>query len=163
MKPLLTALSVLIISAVSAYAEEITMSCKRVSPEIWSYEDRIRSVKYVDPITGPTQILYRIEGRWDEWGNNDNNKYLSIDVKISERGGILTGKRQGNAWDIPPANVIEGHNYIGHNRIILDFEFITRIQEIYFTHPGGNPTTSKDEGWHPENPKIVNWSCEIHS
>ena len=150
MKPLLTALSLLIISAVSAYAEEITMSCKRVSPEIWSYEDHIRSVKYVDPITGPTQILYRIEGRWDEWGNNDNNKYLSIDVKISERGGILTGKRQGNAWDIPSANVIEGHNYIGHNRIILDFEFITRIQEIYFTHPGGNPTTSKDEEWHPD-------------
>ena len=124
MKPLLTALSLLIISAVPAYGEEITMSCKRVSPEIWSYEDHIRSVKYVDPIAGPTQILYRIEGRWDEWGNNDNNKYLSIDVKISERGGILTGKRQGNAWDIPPANVIEGHNYIGHNRIILDFEFI---------------------------------------
>ena len=163
MKPLLTALSLLIISAVPAYGEEITMSCKRVSPEIWSYEKRIRSVKYVDPITGPTQILYRIEGRWDEWGNNDNNKYLSVDVKISERGGILTGKRQGNTWDIPPGNVIEGQNYICHKRIILDFEFVTIIQEIYFTHPGGNPTTSRDQGWHPETPKIVYWSCEIHS
>ena len=76
---------------------------------------------------------------------------------------ILTGKRQGNTWDIPPANVIEGQNYIGHNRIILDFEFVTIIQEVYFTHPDGNPTTSKDEGWHPGTPKIVYWSCEIHS
>ena len=139
------------------------MSCKRICPEIWSYEDLTRIVKYVDPIIGPRQILYRIEGRWDEWGNNDDNKYLSVDVKVTERGGILTGKRRGNTWDIPSAKVIEGQKYLGHNRIMLDFDFVTIIQELYFTYPGGNPTTSKDEGWHPENPKIVYWSCAIRS
>ena len=139
------------------------MSCKRACPEIWSYEDHTRVVKYVDRITESKQIFQRVGGEWGEWGNNDNNKYLSVDVKISEQSGILTGKRKGNTWDIPPANLIEGHNYIGHDRIILDFEFVTIIQEIYFTHPSGNATTSKEEGWHPENPKIVYWSCEIRS
>jgi len=154
---------IVLLFAGAAKADDITMHCKRVSPEIWSYEDRTRIVKYVDPITGPAQILYRIEGRWDEWGNNDNNKYLSVDVKIADRGGVLIGRRQGNTWDIPSANVIEGQEYVGHNRIMLDFDFVTIIQEIYFTHPGGNPITSKHEGWHPENPKIVYWSCELHS
>ena len=129
---------------------------------ICEHGDRTRILKYVDSLTDPAKILNRVEGRWDEWGNTDDKKYLSTNVKVSERGGILIMKIQGNDWDISSANVIEGLNYIAHHRIILDFEFVTRIQEIYFTYPNGNPTVAKDEEWHPENPMIVNWSCELH-
>ena len=95
---------------------------------ICEHGDRTRILKYVDSLTDPAKILNRVEGRWDEWGNTDDKKYLSTNVKVSERGGILIMKIQGNDWDISSANVIEGLNYIAHHRIILDFEFFTRIQ-----------------------------------
>ena len=130
---------------------------------ICKLEDHTRILKYVDPITGRTQILQRFEGQWVEWGSVSSGEIKSSELKIAEKGGILkeTVKRSSDQ-DIPSLNIKKDEEFLMHSRYILDFEFVTRITEMHITRMDGTPLVTQDEEYHPTNPRIREWSCELH-
>ena len=132
---------------------------------ICKIEDQTRIHKYVDPIAGLTQVLQRFEGQWVEWGavTPASIKHKPDELKITEKGAILIATyRDSFDKDVPRFGLMKDEEYLQHVRYILDFEFVTRIVEVHGTRMDGTPLVMEGEEYHPTNPRIEKWSCELH-
>ena len=132
---------------------------------ICEHKDEKRMLKYVDPIAGSKKILIRFEGDWVSWGMLDpnNKQHKPAELTITEKGAILIATyRDSFDEDVPRFGLMKDEEYLQHVRYILDFEFVTRIVEVHGTRMDGTPLVMEGEEYHPTNPRIEKWSCELH-
>jgi hypothetical protein len=142
--------------ATAAVAEDIVMICNLHQDG----ETHTRYHKYSDPIIGWKQIYQRIDGSWLEWCRGDEPDYHApCELTITNLGATMMTVHQVTATKDLPENLIKKDDIIFVTRkYILDFEFVTRRMELYWTDIHNRYFTN---GPTIEKPYTENWSCKL--
>jgi hypothetical protein len=153
----ITLLSIcLCLFATTAFAEEMVMTCSLYT----GGKTETRHLKYSDPIFGEKQIYNRVDGEWQEWCRSSTAAYNPCELTITNRGAIQTVVYEGTASkDVPEDNMVQGTAILVHIKYILDFEFITRSVETYYTTMNGRSITG---GGSTDEPFIDVWDCKLN-
>jgi len=124
-------------------------------------ETYTRYHKYLNPIIGSRQIYNRVDGKWRKWCSSKEPSYHApCELNISNRGATMKTLSQTTARDNFPEDALQkGDPILEHRKYILDFEFITRREEIYHTHMDGRSFADGDT---LENPRIYKWNCKLN-
>jgi len=135
-------------------AEEIVMICK-------NEDSSIRYHKYVNPIVGKRNVYQRVSGEWIVWGTSQKSSSIQVlenNLKVTKRGAIIKQVLKVKlSKDKPKYKLVKGQHYLMHSTYILDFEFVTREEEQYYTRMNRTPIFGTDS----ENPNIKNWTCDL--
>ena len=126
----------------SAISEEVVMSCTNDGSTV--------HMKYSNPMIGFKRIYQRVDGEWVRWEKEEDIEYEVFPaLKITNKGAKLK-------WAVRV--LTRDQTAILHRTIIVDFEFITRRMEKYYTEPHSGEALFSTT---PNNPEVVNYQCSL--